>query len=197
MDEKKEKKSILKKWWFWVIIAVIVIAALGNSNNETTKNVPDYTGSNDAAVAGNGETTEKTSETTDKKKNNKYTLGDTFTFDDLELTVGTSVTYDTVKNQFSEYNGAEVIVLPVTIKNLKDETHSLNTFYVDYFGSKGTELDTVDYYFDAKSITNTGDLRTGASVESVAYLIYDGNGTYGIDFNNYREKITLEFNIEK
>ena len=89
-----------------------------------------------------------------------------------------------------------MVKIPVTIKNLKDETHSLNMFYYKTFGSKGTQLDTLGYYFD-NSVDEAGDLRSGASYTKYFYLLYDGNGTYAIEFDNWAKKITVEFEIKK
>ena len=45
------------------------------------------------------------------------TLGDTFTFDGFEITLGEEITYGTVENQFSEHNGKSAIRVSATIKN--------------------------------------------------------------------------------
>ena len=78
-----------------IIIIVIVLGALvllfgGNSNNKSnTEN--SFTTSSDLS------------------KNKTYGLGDTITFDGLELTFDTTYSFDTVINSFSDYNGSTVI----------------------------------------------------------------------------------------
>ena len=84
----------------------------------------------------------------DQNGNTELTLGSTFEFDDLEITVGKEISFDTLKNQFSDKDGSTVVRIPLTIKNLKDEEHHLNMFFVKIFGSKGTETDKCDSYFD-------------------------------------------------
>lgn len=126
----------------------------------------------------------------------KPVLNKPFIFDDLEITISDSYTFDIIKNQFSEYNNNSVIKIPVTIKNLKDETHSLNMFYFSLFGSKGSELHRVSAFFD-DSVDSAGDLRTGSSYTKYFYILYDGDGIYSIEFDNWVDKITIDINIKK
>ena len=69
-------------------------------------------------------------------------------------------------------------------------------FYYSFFGTQGTELDTVAAYFD-ESIDYAGDIQPGASYTKYLYILYDGDGKYIIDFDNYSEKKTVEINIQK
>ena len=139
-------------------------------------------------------TTTTTKSTTSKKT--KYGLGDTFVFDELEFTLDSEYSFVTLDNQFSDLNGRDVIKLGVTVKNLSDDNNHLNMFYYDVFGSEGVELQKVTAYFD-DAIDYAGDLRPGASYKTYFYILYDGNGTYGIDFDNYSQKVNVEFNITK
>lgn len=132
---------------------------------------------------------------TTKKKNN-YTLGDTFEFDGFEITFDKNYSFVTLNNQFSEHDGKDVVRLGATIKNNSGTTDSINMFFISYFGSNGTELDDVNYYFD-ENINEAGDLRDGSSYHKYFYFLYDGNGKYGIDFNNYVSKRTVEFDINR
>ena len=124
-------------------------------------------------------------------------LGDTIKFDGLEITLDTNYTFDTVKNQFSELNGRSVIKLGATVKNVSNENNSLNMFYYDLFGPSGVELDGVTAYFLSDSIDFAGSLQPGASYKTYFYILYDGDGDYSIDFNNYSEKPTVKFNVKK
>lgn len=144
------------------------------------------------------ETTETTNGSRNSKipKNKKYGLGETFEFDDLEITLDSTYSFVTINNRFSDLNGRDVIKLGATVKNLSEETHSLNMFFYDLFGSQGTELETVTAYFD-DNIDYAGDLRPGASYHTNFYILYDGNGKYGIDFDNYSKKVNVEFDVQK
>ena len=85
------------------------------------------------------------------KQNDKdRTIGleETFTFDDLEITLGSDVSFTKINNQFSDYNGQDVVKIPITVKNISGETHSLNMFYFSIYGANGTQLSTIASYFD-------------------------------------------------
>lgn len=116
----------------------------------------------------------------------ELTFGSTFEFDDLEITIGTEIGWTAVDNQFSDHNGADVIALPITIKNLKDETHGLNMFYYDFYGSNGTKLDSVSSYFMDEEVgfaAGADSLRSGATEEAKMFILYDGDGDYYIEFS--------------
>lgn len=136
----------------------------------------------------------------DEVENEELSYGSTFVFDDLEITIGNAedVTLAKVDNQFSDNNGADVIVLPVTIKNLKDESHSLNMFYYNFYGSAGTEIDSVSSYFHDSDIEFAGHIRSGASLTSAFHILYDGDGDYYIEFSDlFSEKIEIKLPIAK
>lgn len=190
---KEQRNFFMQHPVFYTIIILIALGMfVGNNENKTTT----LTGQNSNEIATANISNKNVQTISNENKVQKYTLGDTFYFSNFELTFGTSITFDTVDNQFSDNNGDTVIVLPVTIKNNNQETSRLNQFYYKEFGSQGVELDRISAYFD-NAIDDMPDLRTGASVSANFYLLYDGNGTYAIDFNNYSEKITFEFNVEK
>ena len=129
-------------------------------------------------------------------KNGKVKLGDTFTFNNFELTIGKEVSFSKVEASYSDKNGTEVVAVPITIKNVGEETKSFNYFYTTYFGSKGTELSGIEYYFE-DSIYKTGSLRSGGSINAKMYFIYDGDGTYAVEFNDFTDKYELEFEVKK
>ncbi len=125
-----------------------------------------------------------------------YSFNEMFVFDDFEITIGSNYTFDVVKNSFSEYNNQSVVKLPITVKNIGSETNSLNSFYYEIFGSLGVELDTLGAYFD-DSLDFAGSLRSGASYTKYLYFLYDGNGKYAIEFDNFSEEVEVEFEILK
>ena len=183
--------AIVKKNGKGMAIVGIILSVIGFVvlSSESISSKP----SANVATAKNGENT-YTGKTAEKTN---YTLGDTFTFDGFQFTIGTEISYKTLNNQYADHNGATVIALPVTVVNNNSETKSVNIFYLKYFGSQGTQIDNVDAYFDDTAITDKGELRPGAKTSGFFYLLYDGNGKYGIDFDNFSEKYTLEFNVEK
>lgn len=127
---------------------------------------------------------------------NTYTFNETFEFDDLNITIGSDYTFTTVSNKYSDYYNKAVIKLPITIKNISNETHGLNMFYYDIYGSQGTEVKDVNSYFD-ENVDYAGDLRSGAEYTKYLYIVYDGDGLYTIEFDKWDNKITVEFSIKK
>lgn len=128
----------------------------------------------------------------------KNTFGSTIVFDDFEITFGTYYHFKIISNAYSDYNGRSVVVLPVNVKNIGDETHSMNMFFYTFFGPQGTQLETVstDFMFDGSDVVDfEGDLRPGASYDSYFYFLYDGDGTYYIEFDDFFTEIEAEFDI--
>lgn len=125
-----------------------------------------------------------------------YTLGDTIEFDGLEITLDKEYSFVTIDNRYSEYNNSDVIKIGANIKNVSSDKKKLNMFNYSFFGSKGTQLSRVSSYFD-ESVDYAGDLKPDASYYKYFYLLYDGDGEYSIDFDNYSEEIEVEFDVTK
>ena len=184
--DSKSNLPIYKKWWFWVIAAILLLGVAGalsgnNTDNRTSDN------------SNGGNSTSNVSE----KATSNLSLGSTFKFYDLEITIGSDYSFATLSNQFSDKDGYSVIKLPVSVKNLKSETHSLNMFYTKVFGSKGVELDDISAYFsDADDINFAGELRSGASYSKFFYFLYDGNGNYVIQFAKLVDSNPIEVHFE-
>ncbi len=175
-----------------LVISIFSFCAIGSGSNnddeKTTNNAPIS-----EAVIDNATSQEMTAENTIKR----YTLGDTFVFNDIEYTIGSSVSFTSVNNEFSEHNGKPVVRVPVSVKNVGTETKGPNFLDTTFYGSKGTNADDVGAYFD-DAVDEMGDMRPGATLEGAYYVLYDGDGVYGIDYDDWiSEKITVEFKITK
>lgn len=134
----------------------------------------------------------------ENEKGKKYGLGEKFLFGNLELTLDTDYSFTTLENHYSDKNGSTVVKLGVTVKNASvTENNQLNMFEYKIFGSQGTELDNVSAYFHDDEIDYAGELRPGASYHKYFYFLYDGDGAYSMDFDNYSEQVTAEFEIKK
>ena len=175
----KNEKGISLIILIVIIILVVFVLFAVFSNNGTNKNSKS-----------------SSSTITSTLTTKSYGLGDTITFDGLELTFDSTYSFATIINQFSDYNGSPVIKLGVNVKNISSEKNHLNMFYYDSFGSQGIELDNISAYFD-DSIDHAGDLKANASYKTYFYILYDGNGNYSIDFNNYSQEMSVEFNVTK
>ena len=110
----------------------------------------------------------------------------------FEITGG-DISFTTVSNKYATYYGKDIVRIPLTIKNLSKEAQHLSTYGVTVFGSKGTEVETADAYFDDSLSWKAGDLDTGASYTKAFYAVYDGNGTYKVDFDG-KVKLVIEVN---
>ena len=162
------------------IIGYILLNKTLNNANEIINNVSNTTDSNDKKYT----------------SKNEYGFNETFEFDGLEITIGSEYEFTTINNRYSEYNNQVTIKLPITVKNISQETTGLNMFYYDVYGSQGTEVKSLNSYFD-ENIDDAGDLRSGASYTKYIYFLYDGNGKYDIEFDNWSEHKVVEFNITK
>lgn len=183
LSEEKNQSKISKKAKIIIsiVVALIILGLVfGGNNDEQDK---ENTTTNEANQ--NQSSTETS-----------YSFNETFEFDNLEITIGSSYIITKVNNEYSDYHQKDVVKLPITIKNLKNETHSLNMFYYNIFGSTGTEVESTWIYFD-DSIENAGELRSGASYTKYLYFLYDGDGTYAIEFDDIWNKKTVEIEIKK
>jgi hypothetical protein len=123
--------------------------------------------------------------------------GSKFSFDNFEISIGNNYSFVVVDNDYSQYNGQSVIKLPVTLKNTSSEKDHLNMFYHSYTGPTGKSLPKLGAFWSDDSLEYGDDLLPGESYTKYIYLLYDGDGKYKIDFNNYKEKKTVEFSIKK
>lgn len=195
LQESRNKKISKKHLMIILIIGIILIIIfavfmlLFNSKNEDNNYTPYNPSSNPTQTIPDY--------TINKPVTNKiYGFDENFIFDNLEITIGSNYTFDIIQNRYSEYNNSTVLKIPITVKNNSSSTHGLNMFYYDVYGSLGTEIKTVGSYFD-DDIDYAGDLRSGASYTKYINVLYDGNGIYSVEFNNYLQEITVEFNIVK
>jgi hypothetical protein len=126
-----------------------------------------------------------------------YGFDDTFTFDDLEITFGSDYTFTTISNQYSDYYGKDIVRVPVTVTNKSTETHGLNMFHYNIYGTSGSKTNNVSTWFSDDSLDYAGDLRSGASYTKYIYFVYDADGTYVFEFDNYSEEVEVELEITK
>lgn len=183
----------------FIFIYLIFVVFLGSISNKTEYS--DVSDDNDKTSFNSdyvdyGTATTTTSTTTTAPKKKVYGYNETFEFDNLEITIGEKLVFKKVDNRFSDYNGKTVVGIPFTVKNLNQETHSLNMFYYKVFGSVGTEIETVNSYFK-DNLDYAGDLRPNASYTKYTYCLYDGDGIYSIEFDNHSDKKLVEINVKK
>ena len=154
-------------------------------------------GSDEKATQENTESVQETDEIEDTNKaDESLSYGETFEFDGFELTISDQIEWAVVENQYSELNGQDVALIPVHIKNNSGETGNINMFYINLYGSKGTQLDGVEVYFD-NVLGYNGNLRDGAEADTYLAVLYDGDGDYYVEFSSFTEKVEIKLPIIK
>ncbi len=180
-----QKAKIIISVVFGILFLIILFNSMSSSDST---NKQDSNSNNNAENAENNN---------DNKKDNNYELGETFEYSDLEITIGPDYSFDTVDNEFSEYHNQTAVKMPITIKNIGDESNSLNMFSYNIYGPQGTEVKKLSSYFD-DDIDFAGELRPEASYTKYLYFLYEDNGIYEIDFDNFwQDNIIVKLDIEK
>ena len=126
------------------------------------------------------------------------TSSGTVLFDGFQLTLGKN--YEIIKDTktSSGYYGADVIKLPVTVKNVSASSDHLNMFYYDYIAPDGSTIDSLRNDFgSAVDAIDYVHVNSGDSKIQYFYILYKGNGKYKIKFSNYKEEKSIEFVIKK
>lgn len=138
-----------------------------------------------------------TTTTTAKHNKTQYKIGEYFKFDGLEMVLDYGIQFKTIENRYSEYNGETVIAIPTSVKNISGKTHGLNTYTYRHFGPDGTQTPTsISVYFQ-DSVDDIGDMRNGAIDYGYMYILYEGDGDYIVEFNNYTERIEVTIPVKK
>lgn len=180
------EKKFYQKWWFWLLVVVVIggIAGAGSSMKQ-----PEPIQQTDS---------QNTSQATQTTKSGKdHAPGETFAYDGLALVVSPEYSFDTINNQFSEYNGDTILVVPITVRNDSSDTKTLNMYAYKVYGSKGVELAKPSTYFLDDAVDFGGDLRPGAQYTKNIYAVYDGDGEYVIDFGFWGVDASVKFTVTK
>lgn len=169
----------------WLILCVLAVCVMFSGCGSVAKPVPQEAQEH------------QESKVTEAEVDSFNTFGSTFEFNELEITVGAEVKWDTIDNEADDNFGADVFAVPITIKNISTETHGLSTPYATRYGSNGTKLSGgIEVYFEDSMFT-MGDLRPEAENTAYMYFLYDGDGNYYIELNNRKEKVEVELPIVK
>lgn len=124
---------------------------------------------------------------------------ETFTFDNLELTIG-EYSFVEIDNEWSEHYGKTVVKVPVTIKNISNGSHKLNSYYCGLYSPSGIESEDMWILF-SDNLIEAENLQPNASYTKYFHILYDGDGVYKIVFDNewydFDEKVTVEINVAK
>ena len=187
------EKDVLSKLGTCLLVGSFAFMSLASGSSDKQNGNGNGNGNGSETTA--KQTTEAT--TTETTQDLSDGFGKTIIFDNMEITFADSYNVTTVDNQFSEYNGQDIIEIPIHVKNVGSDNNMLNIFFVTIFGSQGTEVDELGAYFDDTGLFGAGELRPGAEKDLALYFSYDGDGTYYANFDRYSEEIEVGFNISK
>ena len=134
-------------------------------------------------------------ETIEDIKESYPKFNEPFVLGDWEILVSDHVSFAIINNDWSDYHLKEVVTFPVTVKNIGVENQ---TFLIDVsvtgYGSKGTEVAEVSYYFVDDNYVK---IRPNASITLQMSFIYDGNGIYALEFDDWFNSAVIETAIVK
>lgn len=127
-----------------------------------------------------------------------YGFGDTFVFNDLEITIGSEYWFKIVTDTYSNFYGVTFVKLPIHIKNIGNETNNLNINNITTYSPNNVEQESEYFFVRDRSDTDLNSkLRPGGEIDSYMYFIYDGDGKYILevhDYENYPVEAMLEIN---
>jgi len=119
-----------------------------------------------------------------------HNLGDTFTFDDFEITFGDSIEW--VKRDISDTDDLDspeyFIKIPITLTNNSGETRQFQWSRLNVYGLAGIAMRR--HYFPRfrDDIEDLRDMRDGATATGMyLYFPYDGDADYFIEINSPHE----------
>lgn len=122
-------------------------------------------------------------------------LGDTFVFDDLEITLGSEVEVFTLNDQSSVFNGKDFVKIPITVRNKDIVENKLKSFYFNIY--KNENIVTKMGYLFEDSIDNATYLKTDESYDKYIYFLYESDFSYKLKFYDYTYTINVTFDVTK
>lgn len=132
--------------------------------------------------------------TTENNKN-KSNSTSSITFDGFEISLGLDVEVFVFEEKYSSHNGKDLIKIPFAIKNVKGESNSLNFWEIKFFGPDGIEIDDMNYNFDDSF--KSEKMRNEAEINCFLYFLYNGDGDYYVEFNDFLNKEEIKISVIK
>ncbi len=130
-------------------------------------------------------------DTSDRGQYNDVKAGETFNFDDYEITILDEAKVIKYKeNGFNE----SVVKVPIKIKNLTDDRSI--SLSLEYSGPRDKDIYSFNTHYE-DSIFNMGELKKDEEKEGYIYFSYDKDGIYEIEFDNFYEEIDVKINVAK
>jgi len=125
------------------------------------------------------------------------TVGETFSFTNLEITIHDDITWTIVPQTSDdpEIRGRTVALIPITIKNTSNRVNNLNPQHIQIFAPDEEEIYLVGWAFNV----NVSELiEPNQTLETVLHILYDEDGEYVLLFDNFSNaRILITINITR
>lgn len=146
-----EKKPFYKRVWFIVLAALVVIGVLANmGGSDNSKETASK-----STTTSETTTTDSSSKASSEETEATYSVGQTFTVGDVEYTVNSVSTSQTVGDEFINKTAqGTYLLLNITVKNNGDEALSVSNDYFTLY--KGKTKYTSDSTASLYASDNTG-----------------------------------------
>jgi hypothetical protein len=182
----KKRIEILSAAFVILVFILLALASIGEDSEQgytdpdTVRIMRDNTPQNETQPPA----AEPTATPEAEPANNTLTFGDTFLFDNLEITFNSDISFVVLENMFSDLDGSNVIRIPITITNRAETSHGLNMFYVSYFGPDGLALGSAWAFFSEDDVRGV-NMRPNATLNSYLHVLYNGDGDYYLEFSMF------------
>jgi len=110
------------------------------------------------------------------------TLGESFIFDDLEITIENDMRFATARRARSSRDGDTAVYFPIRVTNIGNRQHTLSTLNTSYFDPSGERGVCSCAYFPNTSILRERDIAPGETRESFIHLLLTEDGEYTLEF---------------
>lgn len=191
LEENDMKKVIVT---MLALAMCLSLVACGNDEKQTESELESEKPQSAEPATNQEETAKSDDETVTSKE---LTYDDEFEFDGYTVVFSPNYSFDKVSNQYSDLNNSDVVVFTLTVTNNNTETGMINPFYISLFGTSGSELDDCSAYFDNDLLFGTGKIRSGATADATLHALYDGDGDYYVEFDNFSEKVEVKLPVVK
>lgn len=101
-----------------------------------------------------------------------------------------------ISSPSSSANGSIVVGIPVTATNNDEQRRVVNSVYNKLTGPDGLQLADISAFYSTDDLLQTGGILAGDTVSRVLHVLYSGEGTYTLEFDNLiGNKASLSFEI--
>jgi len=109
-------------------------------------------------------------------------LGETFIFDDLEITIEDDMRFAEARRARSSRDGDTAVYFPIRVTNIGNRRHILSTLNTNYFDPSGERGVCSCAYFPDTSILRERDIEPGETRDAFIHLLLTEDGEYTLEF---------------